>query len=156
MRAVIIVLVVLFVLALISAVLYYYCYLNKEDDNGRLRLREWIKSNKDTIDVTVFDSPKYRQSVLEPRPSEAQFPPVSRFSIFNQNPFANAFHSSVKPKSPEGESGSTIDEQYQTTESDYVPITANPAAAGQSNRRQNSVRIHLPITRDTEVFGFNM
>ena len=55
-------------IALVSAVVYY-CYfyyrLNEVDSKGRLRLREWLRSNKDTVNVTVFESPKYMQSVLE-------------------------------------------------------------------------------------------
>jgi len=123
-----------------------------EDNSQRLRLREWIRSNRDNVNVTLFDSPQYRLSVLQPRASENPPPAASRFSLFNLNPFAISFRS-IDPK-VEGEHNVTMSEQYQYTPGDaVVPDTKNPA---QPNRRQNSVRIHLPITRDTEAFNFEM
>ena len=136
----IIALCILCALAIISAIV---CYRRPKIDNSdQLRLREWINANQDTVDVALFESPQYRQSVLEPRASEVES--VPRFSIFNPNPLAN-IHTKT-----EAEAIVTLDEQYHTP-GGVVPETANPHF-----NRQNSVRIHLPITRDTEVFGFKM
>jgi len=155
MIGLIIALAILCVLILISGAVYYYCMgRNKVDNIGQLQLREWIRSNPDNVNITLFDSPQYRQSVLKPRASENPSPIASpRFSLFNQNPFAISFRS-INPRT-EGEHNMTMDEQYRDSVQGQgsVPDTKNPA---QSNRRQNSVRIHLPITRDTEVFGFNL
>ena len=139
--------------AVIFVIVYYYCIRKKNDKNGNIELREWIQANKDTVDVAVFDSPTYRKSVLEPRASEAPPQATPRFSLFNQNPFDIAFRSN-KPTTTAAvvsELDVTMDEQYHTQGDVVVPDTANP----QSNRH-NSVRIHLPITRDTEVFNFDM
>jgi hypothetical protein len=128
-----------------------YCRLPKGDD-GQLRLREWIRLNKDVVNVSVFESPKYRQSVLQPRASESQ-PAAPRFSLFS--PFAITTSSTNNPNT-EKESNMTIDEQYkyQYHAQGVVPETANPRTT--TTRKPNSVRIHLPLTRDTEAFTFEM
>ena len=112
-------------------------------------IREWIESRElTTIEDPVYDSPTNRQSVLEPRESSEEAPPAPRFSFFTQHPLVMSigrFNSKTVVSSV------TIDEQYHE-QGVVVPDTTNPAQSS----RPNSLRIHLPETRDTEVFSFKM
>jgi len=147
----IIIFCVICAIAVISAGVYYWRL--KADYASQPQLRDWINANQDTVNVTVFDSPKYRQSVLEPRNSRPiKTQSLPRFSMFNQNPFAISFRSII-PRT-EGETSVNLDEHYKTQgQGLVVPDTINPSAL---SNRQNSVRIHLPINRDTEAFEFEM
>ena len=140
---------VVVVLCLVAVVVAIVCFMrpNKEEDHeGQIQLRDWIQANQNNVDVAVYASPIFRRSVIEPRVNDV---PSSqpRFTLFNQNPFAIVFRS-LNPKT-EAEFNVTMDEQYDAL--GVVPDTSNPHAL----RRPDSVRIHLPITSDTEAFEFN-
>jgi hypothetical protein len=102
----IVALVIICLLVLIISVMYYYCYIYSQEAEGaktKLHLREWIHANKENVDVIVFESPKYRESVLEPRASEFQTNVPTRLSVFNQNPFTKIAFRSHLPDNPKTE-----------------------------------------------------